>query len=250
MLIYQTLNSLFNCYMDMPAQRRLLLQEMIENKYAGSRKSFCDAAGISESRLAQLLSLTYRGGGEFGEKVARKLERSLQLPAFYFDRGGDADEGKPFPPHTFDKNVRPVPMGVIPVPVISAIQAGHMKEISNPYPIGAGFAVEYIDDDGQSPWTFGLEIEGDSMLPEFKEGDRVIIDPELIPGPGDFVAVRNTREEATFKKYRPRGIDANGNVVFEIVPLNPDYPTMRSDVDHLEVIGTMIEHRKKRRRQK
>jgi len=45
-----------------------------------------------------------------------------------------------------------------------------------------------------------------------------------------------------------RGIDESGHEVFELVPLNNDYPVLRSDERHLIVIGTMIEHRRKFRR--
>lgn len=147
----------------------------------------------------------------------------------------------------FDANVKPVPLGMRAYPVISSIQAGALKEIAVPYAPGCGFDVEYGDDDA-SRWAFFLEIEGDSMLPDFRPGDRVLIDPEVHPRPGDFVAARNTKQEATFKKYRVRGLDASGNEVFELVPLNDDYPTLRSDEQHLVVIGTMIEHRRKFRR--
>lgn len=147
----------------------------------------------------------------------------------------------------FDANAKPVPLGMRPYPVISSIQAGALKEIAAPYSPGDGFDVEYGDDD-TSQWSFFLEIEGDSMLPDFRPGDRVLIDPEVTPRPGDFVAARNTKQEATFKKYRVRGIDESGHEVFELVPLNDDYPTLRSDEQHLCVIGTMIEHRRKFRR--
>lgn len=147
----------------------------------------------------------------------------------------------------FDANTKPAPLGMRPYPVISSIQAGALKEISTPYAPGDGFDVEYGDDD-TSKWSFFLEIEGDSMLPDFRPGDRVLIDPEVTPRPGDFVAARNTKQEATFKKYRVRGLDAAGNEVFELVPLNDDYPTLRSDEQHLCIIGTMIEHRRKFRR--
>lgn len=147
----------------------------------------------------------------------------------------------------FDANAKPAPLGMRPYPVISSIQAGALKEIAAPYSPGDGFDVEYGDDD-TSQWSFFLEIEGDSMLPDFRPGDRVLIDPEVTPRPGDFVAARNTKQEATFKKYRVRGLDAAGNEVFELVPLNDDYPTLRSDEQHLCIIGTMIEHRRKFRR--
>lgn len=96
--------------------------------------------------------------------------------------------------------------------------------------------------------AFALEIKGDSMLPEFKPGDRVIIDPAIFPQPGDFVVAKNGDDEATFKKYRPRTMDEHGDVVFELVPLNEDYPSMRSDQGPIRIIGTMVEHRKYRRR--
>jgi SOS-response transcriptional repressor LexA len=147
----------------------------------------------------------------------------------------------------FTSNVQPAPLGMRPYPVISSVQAGMLKEICAPYSPGDGFDVEYGDDD-TSKWSFFLEIEGDSMLPDFRPGDRVLIDPDVSPNPGDYVAARNTKQEATFKKYRVRGIDPSGSEIFELVPLNDNYPVLRSDEQHLIVIGTMIEHRRKFRR--
>lgn len=147
----------------------------------------------------------------------------------------------------FDGNTRPAPMGMRSYPVISCVQAGALREITVPYAAGDGFDVEFGDDEA-SRWAFFLEIDGDSMLPDFRPGDRVLIDPEVSPRPGDFVAARNTKQEATFKKYRVRGISESGQEVFELVPLNDNYPVMRSDEHHLVVIGTMLEHRRKFRR--
>lgn len=148
----------------------------------------------------------------------------------------------------FDENVRPALVGSRPIPVISAVQAGALRDMESPYEPGDGYAIEYTDDIGLSRWTFALDIEGLSMMPEFRPGDRVIVDPEVAPNPGDFVVARNGSNQATFKKYRPRGIDQQGNMIFELVPLNEDYPTMRSDVENLTVIGVLMEHRKKYRR--
>jgi hypothetical protein len=47
---------------------------------------------------------------------------------------------------------------------------------------------------------------------------------------------------------RPRGIDASGREVFELVPLKDDDPTMRSDTEPLMIVGTIVEQRKRRRR--
>jgi SOS-response transcriptional repressor LexA len=119
--------------------------------------------------------------------------------------------------------------------------------MENPYSPGDGYSIEYTDQK-LSRWAFALEVEGESMMPIFKPGDRLIVDPDLAPQPGDFVIARNGSDQATFKKYRPRGIDANGEMIFELVPLNDDYPVMRSDTENLIVIGVVTEHRKKLRR--
>lgn len=85
------------------------------------------------------------------------------------------------------------------------------------------------------------------MLPDYRPGDVVIIEPDMEPRPGDCVVAKNGREEATFKKYRQRGIDDLGNPIFELVPLNNDYPTIRSDTTPLVIIGVMVEFRRKTR---
>ncbi len=144
-------------------------------------------------------------------------------------------------------NVTSATMGARRIPLISYVQAGVWTDVVDSYQPGA--ADEYLLTDLElSGSAFALEIKGDSMLPEFKAGDRVIIDPAVYPQPGDFVVAKNGQDEATFKKYRPRGVNERGDVVFELVPLNEDYPSMRSDVTPIRIVGTMVEHRKYRRR--
>ncbi len=144
------------------------------------------------------------------------------------------------------QNVTPASMGANRVPLISYVQAGAWTEAVDNF--NPGDAEDWLMTDLKlSKTAFALEIKGDSMLPEFKPGDRVIIDPEVEPMPGDFVAAKNGNEEATFKKYRPRGSDASGRLIFELVPLNEDFESMRSDVVAIKIVGTMVEHRKYRR---
>ncbi len=88
------------------------------------------------------------------------------------------------------------------VPIISEVQAGTWREIRD----GLQTAEMLLTDLDLSPHAFALTIRGDSMLPEFREGDRVIIDPEVGPAPGDFVVALNGGNAATFKKYRERGL--------------------------------------------
>ncbi|HDZ8896386.1 TPA: helix-turn-helix domain-containing protein [Aeromonas dhakensis] len=146
-----------------------------------------------------------------------------------------------------------VELAVIPqgkrIPVISYVQAGNWREMCEQATTFDG-NVEYVTASVDiGPCGFGLWLRGDSMLPQFKEGDLIIVDPDEAPQPGDYVVAKNGSNEATFKKYRPRGIDENGQEVFELVPLNEDYPTMHSDRQHIQIIGVMVEHRIFRKRQ-
>lgn len=145
------------------------------------------------------------------------------------------------------QNVKSAPIGALRIPLISYVQAGCWTGIVDNFQ--PGDADDWLLTDLElSDCAFALQIKGDSMLPEFKEGDRVIIDPTVEPMPGDFVVAKNGENEATFKKYRPRGTNENGVNVFELVPLNEDYASMRSDSQHISIIGTMVEHRKYRKR--
>lgn len=82
------------------------------------------------------------------------------------------------------------------------------------------------------------------MSPEFRQGDCVLIDPQVKPQPGDCVAAKYAEQQTMFRKYRLRGIDGSGEEVFELVPLNEDHPIMRSDAHALSVIGTLLELRR------
>ncbi|WP_239384423.1 LexA family transcriptional regulator, partial [Delftia tsuruhatensis] len=75
-----------------------------------------------------------------------------------------------------------------------------------------------------SPEAFFLQLEDNSMSPEFREGDRVLIDPALRPQPGDCVVAKSGAQQLLFRKYRVRGVGGAGEDVFELVPLNDDHP--------------------------
>ncbi|MDA5609346.1 LexA family protein [Pasteurella multocida] len=145
-------------------------------------------------------------------------------------------------------NVIPANIGATKIPLISYVQAGlwtgveDLKESIGTY--------EYVlTDMDVSENAFALKIKGDSMEDEFFEGDIVVIDPNVEPVAGEFVAAINGDYEATFKKYRPISeIDELGRHHFELVPLNQDYPTLSSLKQQIRIIGTMVEHRIYRRK--
>jgi SOS-response transcriptional repressor LexA len=90
--------------------------------------------------------------------------------------------------------------------------------------------------------SFAIEIEGDSMRPLFRPGDRVVVDPDIRAEPGDFVLAR-VSGAITFRKYRARG-----DAAFELAPMNDDWPVLHSDAANIEVLAVMVEHRSYRKR--
>lgn len=146
-----------------------------------------------------------------------------------------------------DSNVATAQIGARRIPLIDYVQAGVWTAVADSFE--PGDAEDWLLTDlDLSGHAFALQIKGDSMRPDFIPGDRVIIDPDVQPQAGDFVVAKNGKEEATFKKYRVRGTGADGDVVFELVPLNPDFETMRSDERPINIVGVMVEHRKYRRK--
>lgn len=103
------------------------------------------------------------------------------------------------------------------VPVISLVQAGNWKEV--------------IEADGDIPrvpttykvreHTYALRVEGDSMEPMFPRGCLIIVEPEEDPHPGQYVIVRQSSNEATFKQL----IQDGGTYMLK--PLNDRYPIMQ-----------------------
>ncbi|HDL4015689.1 TPA: helix-turn-helix domain-containing protein [Mannheimia haemolytica] len=147
-----------------------------------------------------------------------------------------------------ESNVLPASLGMTKVPLISYIQAGQWTGIDDFRETCGDY--EYILTDLEvSEDAFALEIKGDSMEPDFIEGDRVIIDPDVQPHAGEFVAAINGDYEATFKKYRPlEDLDEYGRQHFELIALNPDYHKLSTLKQEIRIIGTMVEHRIYRRK--
>lgn len=131
------------------------------------------------------------------------------------------------------------------IPIISYIEAGSFGTI---YELDS--TTEYIISYNEelSEETFALIVQGYSMSPDFNPGDTIIVDKKVKPSPGDCVIAQNGDHEATFKKYKPRGYTETGAEVFDLEPINPDYPILKSNVQSIRIIGTVLEQHKKLRR--
>ncbi|MNG80620.1 putative HTH-type transcriptional regulator [compost metagenome] len=193
-----------------------------------------DRIGANKASISQWENGVYTPDA----KNLSALAKALSVSVFWLMDGKGDPAGQ---------NLSIAPPDVHRIPVISYVQAGVWTETSEIREYDGNLV--YITTDLElGERAFAIELKGHSMEPEFVEGDVVLIDPDEHPHPGDFVVAKNGEEAATFKKYRPRGIGEDGQEVFELVPLNDDFPTMRSDRQHIQIIGTMVEHRRRRKR--
>ncbi len=115
-------------------------------------------------------------------------------------------------------NITPLADNTV-VPVINKVTAGYPHHFTDlDYP--PSVAQEYIRcPDLHDPQAFGARVVGDSMAPEFAEGDIVIFSPATEPANGADCFVRFEDGETTFKRMyqdEPESI--------RLQPLNPSYP--------------------------
>jgi len=117
------------------------------------------------------------------------------------------------------------------VPVISWASAGHWTEVQDTIP------EEWVEIDVSRPNLFALRVRGDSMEPEFKEGEIIIVDADATANSGDYVLVRN-QGEVIFKQLKKYGN------IWILRSLNPNYPDIEMTPDHV-IVGRVIRKVKK-----
>lgn len=105
------------------------------------------------------------------------------------------------------------------VPLIGFAQAGDAGYFDDAgFPVGQGW--EDVTFPGiEDAHAYALEISGDSMVPVYRAGDRVVVAPGETPRKGDRVVVRTIDGEVMAKEIAR--ISGEG---VELLSLNPDYP--------------------------
>ncbi|KON80332.2 S24 family peptidase [Azoarcus sp. PA01] len=121
------------------------------------------------------------------------------------------------PSHPEEANICAGPDRKGKVPLISWVRAGEFAHAADLLPVGEAY--EWVETGvNVQPHTFALRVQGDSMEPEFVAGTIIVIEPQMVAEPGDYVIARNGDNEATFKQLVRDGAD------LYLKPLNPRYP--------------------------
>ncbi len=81
-------------------------------------------------------------------------------------------------------------------------------EIPQGYPLCSHFNLLYGEMISRAmtrgPNVFALRVEGDSMEPEFREGEIIVVNPHIAWEAGNYVIVKNHDGEATSKQIKKK----------------------------------------------
>lgn len=132
------------------------------------------------------------------------------------------------------------PSGALPrqgqsVPLLGFAQAGAGGFFEDGgFPVGQGFdIVEPPLRSGDN--SYALKVQGDSMLPLYRDGDVLIVEPGATVHKGDRVVVKTLGGEVMAKILARRSPKA-----IELLSLNPDHPNREIPVPEVEWVARIV----------
>ncbi|WP_020209010.1 LexA family protein [Gilvimarinus chinensis] len=177
----------------------------------GSLVAFGDAIGKAPAYTSAIAGKKPRK--KIGNKVAREIEQAFKKPHGWLDRlhsDGSLQEEAAI-------------AATRQVPLIAWVAAGAWCDSPDNY--APGDAEEYLDCPFPfSDHSFCLKIVGDSMTPDYREGEYILVDPAIEPKHGDDVVAREPDGRHTFKRLQdtPDGMF--------LLALNPDHPNRKIQI--------------------
>lgn len=122
------------------------------------------------------------------------------------------------------------------IPILTWVTAGSWQEVCDSFE--PGDADEWIESDVRGKNVLALRVMGDSMEPEFKAGEIIIVNPHIEAQPNDYIVVKNLAGEATFKQLKRYGSR------WVLHPLNPEYPDIEVKSGDFRIIGKVVKKEK------
>lgn len=167
------------------------------------------ALDLDRSYLSQL----EKGRREIQPWVMRKLEAVLQEERH---KKQFLQAMKEMPQKTmhyrFDRTAQMVPV----VSLASAGLGGNYSDLAGQYD-------EYVSTDCPDRNAYALVVDGHSMEPRFRHGDRVVVAPNSEPKNGNAVIARHAETgRVYFKMFTVFGLNRE---MVRLASLNPQYPT-------------------------
>lgn len=162
----------------------------------------------STESVSRVLDATGEGVGEFFGYLDKSNERDLALSA---------------------------QAGVIPLIGFAQAGAGGFFDDAG-FPAGEGWdVVDFPSSPAQKAGVYALEVQGESMMPLYRDGDTLIVEPGAQVRRGDRVVVRTRDGEVMAKillRQNTRSID--------LLSLNPEHPDRHLEMVNVEWVARII----------
>ncbi len=150
--------------------------------------------------------------------------------------------GQPLMPGLGLRSSSGLPEGAFPpqistIPLLGFAQAGAGGFFDDGgFPAGQGWdVVEFPASPAARPGCYALEVQGDSMMPLYRDGDVLIIEPGAQVRRGDRVVLRTAEGEVMAKVLARQTAKT-----VELLSLNPDHPNRAFDIKDVDWIARII----------
>ena len=121
------------------------------------------------------------------------------------------------------------------VPLLGFAQAGAGGFFDDAgFPVGQGWDLVELPAAGREG-SYALEVQGDSMLPLYRNGDRLVVDPQATVRRGDRVVVKTQGGEVMAKVLERRTAK-----ILELASLNPEHQPRTVAVSEVEWIARIV----------
>ncbi|SFA98415.1 Phage repressor protein C, contains Cro/C1-type HTH and peptisase s24 domains [Rhizobium sp. NFR07] len=123
------------------------------------------------------------------------------------------------------------------IPLLGFAQAGAGGFFDDGgFPAGQGWdVVDFPVDPARKPGVYALEVQGDSMMPLYRDGDVLIVEPGAPVRRNDRVVLKTREGEVMAKvlaRQSPRSV--------EVMSLNPEHPNRVFDLTDVEWMARII----------
>jgi SOS-response transcriptional repressor LexA len=165
---------------------------MVSSRHLRTQSALARKSGVTQSTIGRILRGEVDPQSDNLERLAHSFGMSYSALAAIAEGGEPGDVAV--------ENLQP---GKIPrrVPLVSLVQAGRFAESACLDSLAD--ATDWIEFPKRrhGPRTIALRVSGESMEPDYHNGDIIYIDPDVAPLHGKDVIVRlGERNEVTFKR--------------------------------------------------
>lgn len=193
-----------------------------------SQNSFAELCGINSSSLTRIAKGDYVPSLKTLQKIARKAQNGVTLETLCAAAGFEIELG------SLNKFAEDVEY----FPIIGSVRAG-FDGLAFEDPTGEQIEIPKSLIHGDPKDYFVLLVKGNSMYPQFIDGDRILIKRMPSVDSGDIAVILFNGDEGTIKQVHY----VKNEDWLELIPRNPEYPTKRiegEDLQYCRVLGKVV----------